>query len=174
MQNIERQAQKNGVNLKDYGRCQFCGSRTKGGVFECFDIFNDMASNFVDGTGLFPFIFADAHCLQHSEVHGQWNNNFHLTRQYLILEKNIEWAFSKTPQLSHIMDQYKLSHPDVLIPTLPVQERGGVTVTDLAGLKLKDLELMILKWANDVYQSYGRFHPNAKVVGDLYINRYER
>lgn len=174
MQNIERQAQKNGVKLKDGGRCQFCGSNTKGGVFECFDVFNDMAIIFVDGTGQFQFIFADAHCLQHSEVHGKWNNNLHLTRQYLILEKNIEWKYSKTPQLSKMMDQYKLSHPDVWIPALPVQARGHLTVTDVIGLQRKELESMILRWANEVYRSYDRFHPNAKVVGDLYINKYER
>lgn len=132
-----------------------------------------MASNFAGENGLYQFIFADAHCLQHSEVHGIWNNNLHLTRQYLILDQNIEWEYSKTPQLSNIMDLYKLSHPDNVIPALPVQERGHLTVTDIIGLRQKELESTILKWANDVYQSYDRFHPIAEVVGDLYINKYE-
>lgn len=174
MQNIERQAQKNGVKLKRYGKCQFCGSNTNGGVYECFDIFNNMTSNFVDGKGLSQFVFADAHCLQHSEVHGKWNNNLHLTRQYLILERNIEWEYSKTPLLSDMMDKYKLSHPDALIPALPVLERGNLTVTDLVGLKQDEFESMLLTWAIDVYHAYNQFHVIAKIVGDLYINKYER
>ncbi len=52
MQNIERQAQKKGIELKDYGRCQFCGSNTRGGVFECFDVFNDLAMNFMEGNNM--------------------------------------------------------------------------------------------------------------------------
>ncbi|MET3849402.1 DUF5946 family protein [Paenibacillus sp. OAE614] len=174
MQNIERQAQKKGIELKDYGRCQFCGSNTRGGVFECFDVFNDLAMNFMEGNNLFTFIYADAHCLQHSEVHGGWNNNLHLTRQYLILEQAIAWEYAKTSQLSNILDQYKRSHPDILIPALPLQQRGHLTVTDLIGLKQKELEFMVFKWAYDVYHSYDRYHTNAKVVGDLYINKYER
>lgn len=174
MQNIERQAQKNGVELLHNGKCQFCGSNTKGGVFECFDIFNEMASHFADGNREQQFLFADAHCLQHSEVHGKWNNNLHLTRQYLMLEKRIEWKYSKTPLLSNTLDQYKVAHPDVWIPPLPVQERGFLTVTDLAGLHSKELESMVFQWANDVYRSYERFHSRATVVGDLYIHKYER
>jgi len=174
MQNIMRQAQKKGIKLKDYGRCQFCGSNIKGGVFECFDVFNDLQIHFMDGSGVNQFIFVDAHCLQHSEVHGKWNNNLHLTRMYLMLEKEIEWEYSKTSRLSNVLDLYKSSHPDILIPALPVQERGHVTVMDLIELKQKEFESMLFKWANDVYRSYVRFHPSAKVVGDLYINKYER
>lgn len=173
MQDIERQAKKKGIGLKHYGKCQFCGSETMGGVFECFDIFNELAMNFMNGNGLSPFIFADAHCLQHSEVHGVWNNNLHLTRQYLILGKNIGWEYSKTSRLSNILDLYKSSHPDILIPALPLQERGFLTVTDLIGLKQKELESMLFKWANDVYKSYDRYHTRAVVVGDLYIHQYE-
>jgi hypothetical protein len=174
MQNIVRQAQKKGLELKDYGRCQFCGSHAEGGVFECFDVFNDMQIHFMDGSGVNQFIFADAHCLQHSEVHGKWNNNLHLTRMYLMLEKEIEWKYAKTSRLSHVLDQYKSSHPEILIPALPVQERGGLTVMDLIGLKEKKLNSMLLKWANDVYRSYDRYHSSAKIVGDLYIDEYER
>jgi hypothetical protein len=174
MQNIERQAQKNGVKLSHNGRCQYCGSNTKGGVFECFDIFNEMTSNFADGNRQLQFLFADSHCLQHSEVHGKWNNNLHLTRQYLMLEKHVEWNYSKTPLLSHTLDHYKGSHPDIWIPPLPAQERGRLTVTDLIGLERKELETAILEWAKDVFRSYERFHPQAKVVGDLYINKFER
>lgn len=45
---------------------------------------------------------------------------------------------------------------------------------DLIGLKEKKLESMLLKWANDVYRSYDRYHSSAKIVGDLYIDEYER
>ena len=42
MQGIDRQAKKNGVVLINYGSCQFCGSDTKGGVYECFNIYNNI------------------------------------------------------------------------------------------------------------------------------------
>ncbi|NDI35347.1 DUF5946 family protein [Chengkuizengella sediminis] len=171
MQDIERQAQKKGVKLERFGRCQFCGSNTKGGVFECFDVFNSIAN---DVTGLSQFIYTDAHCLQHSEVHGTWNNNFHLTRLYLILEKNVNWDFSKTPKLSNTLDKYKMSHLEELIPALPELERGRSTVTDLRGLKQNEFDMVLIQWANDVYQSFAQFHLIAKVVGDLYVHNYKK
>ena len=174
MQSIERQAQKKGVKLIHRGRCQFCGSDTQNGVLECFEIFNRLASAFEDDNGPSTFIYADAHCLQHSEVHGTWNNHFHLARQYLILDKSVEWNYSKTPFLSKIMDEYKRSHPEAVIPALPVLERGRFTVTDLAGLEGEELASSLRKWALGVYWSYERYHPMAEAVGDLYLNKYER
>lgn len=156
------------------GRCQFCDSNTKGGVYECFDVFNAVASGSVDITGLSQFIYADAHALQHSEVHGTWNNNLHLTRQYLTLIRNVNWNYSKTSPLSNILDKYKLTHPENAIPPLPPLARGSTSITDLVELKQKDFDKMLLQWANDVYQAYDRFHPIAKVVGDLYLNKFER
>lgn len=171
MQNIEQQAQKNGVALQCVGRCQFCGSDTDGGVFECFDVFNTLPSEVAVSS---QFVYADAHCLQHPEVHGTWNNHFHLTRLYLILEKEIIWDHSKTPYLSRTLDKYKLSREKVLIPTLPKLERGKTTVTNLVGLQGNEIELMIGQWARDVYQAYERFHPIAKVVGGLYLLNGEK
>jgi len=171
MQDIERQAQKKGVKLERLGRCQFCGSHTEHGVFECFEIFNFMASGAV---GLSQFIYADAHCLQHSEVHGTWNNNFHLTRMYLTLEKKINWAYSKTSHLSSTLDKYKSSHAEALIPALPRLERDQTTITDLKGLKRSEFDTALLRWAHDVYESYAHYHPIAKAVGDLYIQNFEK
>ncbi|MEF3310467.1 DUF5946 family protein [Paenibacillus sp. GYB004] len=160
--------------MEGSGRCQFCGSKTNGGVFECFDVFNAVAVSSVDITGISQFIYADAHALQHSEVHGTWNNNLHLTRQYLILVRNVKWNYSKTPPLSNVLDKYKLKRPEDMIPPLPVLARGRTTITDLVGLKQEEFSKMLLQWANDVYQSYVRYHSIAKVVGDLYINKFER
>jgi len=173
MQDIERQARKKGIKLERHGRCQFCGSNVQGGVFECFEVFIEMGGRLAE-TGLPPFRYADAHCLQHSEVHGDWNNNLHLARQYLILERGIAWDYSKTPLLSRIMDDYKLSHPESRIPALPVMDRGQLTVIDLIGLEHQELERGLGSWANDVYRSYERFHPIAKAIGDLYLSKYER
>ncbi|GAB2551683.1 DUF5946 family protein [Gracilibacillus alcaliphilus] len=174
MQNIERQAKKKGVKLDRYGRCQFCGSDTKGGVFECFEVFNSNAGNFANLSSQSQFIYADTHCLQHSEVHGTWNNNFHLTRQYLILEKYVNWDYSKTSQLTNTLDKYKLTHPEAVIPALSPLERGQFTITDLIGHKQNKCNMMLLQWANDVYQAYKKYHPIAKVVGDLFINKFEK
>lgn len=58
MQDIERQAQIKGVKLERYGRCQFCGSNTKGGVYECFDVFNAVAISSVDIEGISHILYA--------------------------------------------------------------------------------------------------------------------
>lgn len=106
MQDIEKQANKNGVALVKHGRCQFCGSNTREGVFECFRKYNDL-SGMVKFNNIQHFLWADSHALQHSEIHGKWNSNLHLTRQYLILKKNIKWDYEKTPLLSSTIDLYK-------------------------------------------------------------------
>ncbi|MBB6694022.1 hypothetical protein H7B90_21715 [Cohnella xylanilytica] len=173
MQDIERQARKKGIKLERRGRCQFCGSNVEGGVFECFEVFIETGGRLAE-IGLPPFMYADAHCLQHTEVHGDWNNNLHLARQYLTLEREVVWNYSKTPLLSRVMDDYKLARPDSRIPALPVLERGNLTVTDLIGLEQQELERVLESWARGVYRSYERFHPIAKAIGDLYISKYEK
>lgn len=173
MQDIERQARKKGVQLERQGRCQFCGSNVQGGVFECFEVFIEMGGRVAE-IGVPPFMYADAHCLQHSEVHGDWNNNLHLARQYLMLEREVVWNYSKTPLLSRVMDDYKRSRPESRIPALPVMDRGHLTVTDLIGLEQQELKLMLESWARGVYRSYERFHSIARAIGDLYISKYEQ
>ena len=141
MQNIVQQAQKKGIELKDYGRCQFCGSNTKGGVFECFDVFNDLEIHFMDGIGLSQFVFADAHCLQHSEVHGIWNNNLHLTRQYLMLEKEIAWEYSKTSRLSHILDLYRYFDSCIARPRKRTCNGYGLNRTEAERIRIDVIQM---------------------------------
>ena len=96
MQDYISFAEKNGVSLLDSGACQFCGAEVQRGVHECLEIFN-LGFQQIDFSNpenhLYRFFIVDAHTLQHSEIHGRWNNHFHLTRLHLIFERNVICAF---------------------------------------------------------------------------------
>lgn len=106
-------AAKNGVVLQNTGSCQFCGAETERGVHECLEIFN-LGFQQIDFSKspnhLFRFLIVDAHTLQHPEIHGRWNNHFHLTRLHLIFEYRVQWNYALSPKLSDHLNQYKAHH----------------------------------------------------------------
>jgi hypothetical protein len=174
MQDIDKQAKKNGVALINYGRCQFCGSHTEGGVYGCFDIYNNMASLVKMGS-VEHFLWADAHALQHSEVHGKWNNNLHLTRLYLITQRKMDWNFEKTPLLSKTLNLYKINNEQKIIISPPALSRGEITVTDFIKIQTEEaLIKLVQKWANKVYDSYSLYHSTANEIGEIFIEKYEK
>ena len=89
MQDYIDKAKKNGVTLLGNGRCQFCDAETTRGIHECVEIFS-LGFQMIDyskiDNHLYRFLTVDAHTLQHPEIHGRWNNHFHLTRQHLIFK----------------------------------------------------------------------------------------
>ena len=90
MQDFMDQAAKNGVDLLNKGRCQFCGADYQKGIFDCMENYNSglLLFDFNDPKYLLNrFLSVDAHALQHPEIHGRWSNHFHLTRLHLILQK---------------------------------------------------------------------------------------
>ena len=104
MQDYINFTEKNGVTLLDNGKCQFCGANTKRGIHECLEIFN-LGFQDIDLTKtenhMYRFLIVDAHTLQHPEIHGRWNNHFHLLRLHLIFEYKIMWTYKLSPKLSH-------------------------------------------------------------------------
>lgn len=109
MQDYINTAAKNGVTLLASGSCQFCGATTKRGIHECLEIFSlgfkldySIATNH-----LFRFVSVDAHALQHPEIHGRWNNHFHLTRLHLIFQYKIKWNYKLSSKLSGHLNRYK-------------------------------------------------------------------
>src|SRR5687767_12152545 len=109
MQDFINYAKKHGIELFNEGPCQFCGSDVGSGVFECYGNAHRLSEVLdFNNPGHYGtrFLSVDAMALQHCELHGPWNNHIHLTRLFLIFENNVTWDYSKTPQLSNIINQY--------------------------------------------------------------------
>ncbi len=175
MQDYIDLAEKNGVILKDNGMCQFCGSNTKRGVHECLEIFNFgfQDINYSDiKNHIFKFLIVDAHTLQHPEIHGRWNNHFHLSRLHLIFKYNIEWSYKLSPKLSDYLNKYKIGkHDEYLIPP-KVLERGVITATDILekpkeASQTKDL---VRQWAFSVYNSWSNYHNIVDSISKGFLN----
>jgi hypothetical protein len=179
MQDYIDQAEKNGVILLAAGKCQFCGAHTSGGVHECVELFStgfrliDFSRN---ENHLFRFLSVDAHTLQHPEIHGRWNNHFHLTRLHLILQLNYSWDYSKSPLLSAYLNAYKKERPDErLIPPKPL-ERGVITTTDMIHQATTEDECkaLIRDWALSVYRSWGKYHTLVDEIAQGFLTQNKR
>ncbi len=147
MQDYIDLAEKNGVTLIDIEKCQFCGANTQRGIHECLEIFNIrfLEIEFSNTENhIYRFLIVDAHTLQHPEIHGRWNNHFHLSRLHLIFEYGIKWTYELSPKLSNYLNKYKAHKQDeYLYPPEPLK-RGNITTTDIkeksnSGSDCKDL-----------------------------------
>jgi len=156
-------ANKNGVTLYDNGKCQFCGADTSHGVHECVEIFStgfQMIDYSKPENHFYRFLTVDAHTLQHPEIHGRWNNHFHLTRQHLIFHYQVYWNYDLSPKLSNYLNAYKANKSGGFLNPPGVLERGNITTTDVlnkAGNET-DCQEMIMKWGKEVYNSWSRHH----------------
>ncbi|KAA5538674.1 DUF5946 family protein [Adhaeribacter rhizoryzae] len=125
MQDLLDYAKKNGITLQHEGNCQFCGAKVSQGVWECLSNINHIAELLDFNNPIYyvtRFLSVDAMALQHCEIHGPWNNHIHLTRLFLIFEKNVAWDYSKTPQLSNIINHYKKNKSEFLTPPPPTKK----------------------------------------------------
>lgn len=120
-------AKKNGIKLYNNGACQFCGAATTKGVHECVEIFSlgfQLIDYSIPENHIYRFLSVDAHTLQHPEIHGRWNNHFHLLRQHLMFEYKIQWNYQLSPKLSAHLNTYKKKHQDeFLIPPQNIRAR---------------------------------------------------
>ncbi|TRX59458.1 hypothetical protein FNH22_09870 [Fulvivirga sp. M361] len=163
MQNYIDLARKNGITLLDTGRCQFCGANTIKGVHECVEIFNlgfqsldySKAENHI-----YRFISVDAHTLQHPEIHGRWNNHFHLLRLHLIFRYHMAWNYELSPKLSDYLNAYKIDKQHEFLTPPAISKRGHITTTDVLSHSesASACKEMIKKWGQEVYQSWGNYH----------------
>ena len=178
MQDYISLAEKNGVELLNSGACQFCGSKTKRGIHECLEIFN-FGFESVDYSDtknhIYRFLTVDSHCLQHPEIHGRWNNHFHLTRLHLILKFKVEWTYELSPKLSAYLNKYKLKKQDEYLLPPELMQRGTITATEILAIS-KDVskcKLLIKDWAEDVYRTWEMCHNVADIIslGFLKENR---
>nr|WP_299073712.1 DUF5946 family protein [uncultured Allomuricauda sp.] len=172
-------AEKNGISLKERGACQFCGAGTTRGVHECIEIFN-LGFQLINYTQienhLYRFLSVDAHTLQHSEIHGRWNNHFHLTRQHLILNYKIIWNYDLSPILSNYLNEYKINRTNEFLKPPPILQRGKITTTDVLNNSKSEIECqrMIEKWALEVYQSWSDHHELVDTIATGFINKNKK
>jgi hypothetical protein len=169
-------AEKNGVTLLDKGKCQFCGANTKRGIHECLEIFN-LGFQDIDyakiENHIYRFLIVDAHTLQHPEIHGRWNNHFHLTRLHLIFKYKLKWTYDLSPGLSDYLNKYKVHKQDEYLNPPKVLERGTITTTDIleksnSGAEIKEL---ITQWAFEVYTKWNTHHPVVDSIAMGFLNR---
>lgn len=176
MQNYIEQAEKKKIHLLNHGPCQFCGSKVIGGIDECVNL-SSMVTHYLDHKlGIHTnclFITVDAHALSHAEIHGRWNNHFHLTRLYLILIKEIKWDYYKSPQLSRIINAYKKTHLDEFLQATLKDHKEDLTVLDLANARSKGEYITLsFKWAKQVFNTYESSHDTAKALAQRFLEAY--
>jgi hypothetical protein len=176
MQDFMDQAAKNGVDLLNKGRCQFCGADYQRGIFECMENYNSglLYFDFNDPKyHLYRFLSVDAHALQHPEIHGRWSNHFHLTRLHLILQKKQAWDYNKSPLLSDFLNKYKSNKPNEFLKAPMPLDRGKITAKDLINVTTAEESAeLILKWAEEVYHSWNSNHGTVAVIADGFLEDY--
>lgn len=169
-------AEKKGIVLQAAGKCQFCGANTTRGIHECMEIFN-LGFPHLDYSKKenhpYRFMSVDVHTLQHPEIHGRWNNHFHLSRLHLVFAHNVEWSYNLSPKLSDRLNAYKLEHPNEILPPPAIGERGGITVVDVLQGASSELESrkMVKKWAMEVYRSWRRHHPVVEPIAQDFLEK---
>jgi len=178
MQDYISMAAKNNVQLKDSGSCQFCGSNTQRGVHECIELFN-LSLNFPNhagsASGNYRFICVDAHTLQHPELHGRWNNHFHLLRQRLIFHHSVLWSYKLSPILSQFLGEYKENHPNQILKPPEPLSRGKITTSDLSALSIPSLESrnLIEKWGREVHRAWSAYHELIEQLSVDFLAQYQ-
>ncbi len=174
MQDYIEFAGKNGITLLNTGKCQFCGANTKRGIHECLEVFSLNIKNLdfsLVENHIYKFLIVDAHTLQHPEIHGRWNNHFHLTRLHLIFKYNVEWTYKTSSKLSDYLNQYKVSNRDEYLFPPKVLERGLITSSNILEKAFPTAELkdLIKKWALDVYSKWSVHEETVDVIAKGFL-----
>lgn len=175
MQDIITFAEKNNVQLLDYGNCQFCGAICSKGVFECVNNYSkvlEMLDNHLILEHFSRFMSIDAHALQHSEIHGRWSNHFHLTRLYLVLQRKIVWNYKMSPLLSTHLNRYKVNNADEFLDSPPVDFRGNIASSEILTIEtIQGCFDFVKNWGESVYSAWSKHHSVVKKIGDSFIEK---
>lgn len=175
MQNFITYAERHNITLLPEGPCQFCGAAVSGGVKQCHENTQHIADILdFNNPALYQtrFISVDAMALQHCELHGPWNNHIHLTRLCLIFEHAVQWDYSKTPQLSDIINAYKKNKTETLQPP-PPKQRGNITTSDIIKAQTIDETIAIIhQWGKAVYDSFKEQHEVIVPIVKMWMERF--
>lgn len=175
MQSWRDHAQKNKIEIIDNGDCQLCGAILDYGISQCVDLSSNTAHELTHQDGIKHmtiFLCVDAHALQHAEIHGRWNNHFHLSRLDLILNEHIQWTYRLSSRLSEVIDSYKASHLDERILPPEAGKRGVITISDVYRAQ-SDGEYIELahQWATDVYESFAAGHEISQEISSVFKSK---
>ncbi|WP_422361903.1 DUF5946 family protein [Reichenbachiella sp.] len=176
MQDYIDLAEKNSVTLLDRGQCQFCGAKTKRGIHECLEIFNlgfqEINLSNIENH-IYRFLIVDAHTLQHPEIHGRWNNHFHLSRLHLIFEYGIKWTYELSPKFSDYLNKYKVQKRDEYLTPPELLKRGNITTTDIKEKSTNERECkeLIKEWALEVYEKWSVHHDIVDNIAKGFLER---
>jgi hypothetical protein len=159
------QAAKNDLEILEDGQCQLCGSDTLHGITECVITAGKITHKISQEKGIQHmtiFLCVDAHALQHTLIHGRWNNHFHLTRLHLILQDHIQWTYDLTTLLNEVLDDYKRHHPDEVAIEADADHQPTITVIDVdASQDEEEYVTLVWQWAEQVYASFSENHAIA-------------
>ncbi len=175
MKDYIEQAEKNEIELISNGNCQFCGSNVERGVYECMELFSlgfESLDYSKHENHFFRFLSVDAHTLQHPEIHGRWNNHFHLTRLHLILKYEVQWTYRLSPMLSDCLNVYKINRQDEYLEPPEIGRRGDITVLDVAsnGQNEEKCKEWIQQWARKVYVAWTAHHDTVDFIATKFLN----
>lgn len=166
------QAAKNELEILEDGQCQLCGSDTLHGIAECVRTAGKITHKISQEKGIQHqtiFLCVDAHALQHTLIHGRWNNHFHLARLHLILKDQIQWTYDMTTVLTEVLDHYKLSHADEHITEPDAAHKSTLTAIDVDACQDEDEYIsLVWQWAQQVYDSFAENHAIAERLADLF------
>lgn len=176
MQDYIELAKKNGITLLEIGKCQFCEANTKRGIHECLEIFSLELDNInfnKKENQIYRFYLVDAHVLQHSEIHGRWNNHLHLSRLHLIFKYNVQWSYHLTSQLSDCLNKYKANKQDEFLYPPDIGNRGRITSVDIikSYSRGSDVRPLLRQWAKEVYHTWTNSHDVVDSIATRFLNR---
>lgn len=158
MRSAQEHAARHGLTLAAEGPCPMCGAPSETGYDGCLADAGRLGEVIDLGDErhhVTRFLGVDAMALQHSEVHGPWNNHLHLARLQLVLVEGLRWRYPLTPLLSAATDAHARGRePD--LPPPPPGRRGALTVNDVARrLDADTAEDVVREWAASVLDAYG-------------------
>ena len=179
MQKWIEQAAKNDLEIIEDGVCQLCGADTLHGLAECVETAGHVTHKISHAKGIEKmtiFLCVDAHALTHTEIHGRWNNHFHLARLHLILVDKVQWTYDYSSALSDVVDHYKKGRDQEIIcsgrDAKNQKQRAKITVTDVDATQSDEEYIDIVwRWADEVYTSFAHGHAIASHIAQLFKDK---
>jgi hypothetical protein len=169
------QAAKNDLEVLEDGLCQLCGAETMHGLSECVHAAGHLPHKISLEKGIQRmtiFLCVDAHALTHMQIHGRWNNHFHLARLHLILVDRVQWTYEYSSMLSEVIDAYKVGRDHEFILPIDTAHLPQITVIEIdAAQDDDDYIALVWRWAHEVYAALPAAHPIVANIANQFIQK---